>query len=161
MAERQATLTGSGHWDGDIHCFPLRVYYEDTDAGGIVYHARYLHFAERARTEMLRLLGVAQPELIAREGAGFAVRRAEVDFLRPARLDDALMVRTRTAAVSGASMDLRQRINRATDEQDREETVADLLIRLAVVNAKGRPVRLPQAVRQACAKLAPTDARKD
>ena len=110
---------------------------------------------------MLRLLGVAQPELIAREGAGFAVRRAEVDFLRPARLDDALMVRTRTAAVSGASMDLRQRINRATDEQDREETVADLLIRLAVVNAKGRPVRLPQAVRRACAKLATPETRMD
>ena len=92
------------------HVFPVRVYYEDTDAGGIVYHANYLKFAERARTEMLRLLGHDQFDLLAQEEIGFTVRRCEVDYLAPARLDDALEVRTRLIDVRGASLKLAQTV---------------------------------------------------
>ncbi len=70
------------------HRYPVRVYYEDTDAGGVVYHAKYLHFMERARSEALRDLGVPHTDLIANHGLGFVVRRAEIDYAAPARLDD-------------------------------------------------------------------------
>ena len=83
--------------EGRVHRLPLRVYYEDTDAGGIVYHAGYLRFAERARTEMLRCLGCDHATLRAL-GLIFAVRRCMADFLAPARLDDRLVVETRLAA---------------------------------------------------------------
>ena len=80
---------GEGFGDG-VHHHPLRVYYEDTDAGGVVYYANYLKFAERARTEMLRDLGIDHSELMDNEGVAFAVRHCTMDFLAPARLDDVL-----------------------------------------------------------------------
>ncbi|HEC14899.1 MAG TPA: YbgC/FadM family acyl-CoA thioesterase [Rhodospirillales bacterium] len=73
---------------GDPHVFPIRVYFEDTDAGGIVYYANYLKFAERARTEMMRSLGVESSHWLDGEGVVFAVRRCDADYRRPARLDD-------------------------------------------------------------------------
>src|ERR1700743_2725756 len=90
------------------HRYPVRVYYEDTDAGGVVYHATYLRYAERARTEALRDLGIPHAELVERYTLMFMVRRIEVDYLRPARLDDSLTVVTEPLAVGGASMTLRQ-----------------------------------------------------
>jgi acyl-CoA thioester hydrolase len=125
------------------HVFPLRVYYEDTDAGGIVYYVNYLKFAERARTEMLRLLGHEQFDLLAREGIGFTVRSCTVDYRAPARLDDALEVRTTLIDIGGASMRLRQRILRAGD------LLCDLRFRLAVMRRDGRPARVPKAIRDA------------
>ena len=86
----------------------IRVYYEDTDAGGVMYHARYLAFAERARTEALRRAGATHDELATQFGLIFVVRRAEMDYLRPARLDDVVTVTTRTVAMGGASVSLRQ-----------------------------------------------------
>ena len=85
------------------HRYALRVYYEDTDAAGVVYHANYLRFAERARTEALRDLGIPHAELLREHGVMFMVRRVEVDYLRPARLDESLAVITEPLAVGGAS----------------------------------------------------------
>ena len=130
---------GQAFGDG-VHLHPLRVYYEDTDAGGVVYYANYLKFAERARTEMLRDLGVDPPALAAFEGVAFAVSRCEADYLAPARLDDELTVRTRIVKMSAATLEAEQIISRgATD-------CARLVVRLACVNRAGRPVRLPENI---------------
>ena len=94
------------------HRYPVRVYYEDTDAGGIVYHANYLRFAERGRTEALRDLGVPHAEMSALHGLFFMVRRIKVDYLAPARLDDSLVVETTTLAIGAATVDLRQDVLR-------------------------------------------------
>ena len=124
-----------------VHLFPIRVYYEDTDAGGIVYHANYLKFAERARTEMLRFSGREQFRMMADEGIGFAVRQCNVDYFRPAQLDDILEVRTTIREVAGASLRLQQDIYRDDD------LLTSLQVRLAVMNRQGRPVRLPEDIR--------------
>jgi acyl-CoA thioester hydrolase len=133
--------TGVADTGGHIHLFPIRVYYEDTDAEGIVYHANYLKFAERARTEMLRLSGREQFRMMAEEGIGFAVSQCNVDYYRPAHLDDILEVRTAVADVAGASLRLRQEIYRS------EELLTRLNLRLAVMNRQGRPVRIPEDIR--------------
>ena len=85
------------------HVYPVRVYYEDTDAGGVVYHSNYLRFAERARTELLREAGIDHVTLMTENGLMFAVRRCEAEYVKPARLDDALEVRTRCFEATGAS----------------------------------------------------------
>ncbi len=90
------------------HRLALRVYYEDTDAGGVVYHARYLAFAERARTELLRELGVAHADMQRTQGVIFVVRRVKMDYLRPARLDDLVTVVTEPLELRGATALLRQ-----------------------------------------------------
>jgi acyl-CoA thioester hydrolase len=126
------------------HRYTLRVYYEDTDAGGVVYHATYLRFAERARTEALRDAGIPHAELLADHGVMFMVRRIEVDYLRPARLDDSLTVVTNPLAVGGASATLRQ------DVLGPDGPCAILTVRLACVKpGDGRPGRLPQRWRAA------------
>lgn len=90
----------------------LRVYYEDTDAAGVVYYANYLRFCERARTEWLRELGIGQQALMASDGIAFVVRSVKADYLRAARLDDTLEVVTRIAALRGASLLFEQDIRR-------------------------------------------------
>lgn len=122
------------------HQFRLRVYYEDTDAGGIVYYANYLKFAERARTEMLRELGFSHGDLHHRQGLGFVVRRCVVDYRYPARLDESLAVQTLVGKVRGASFDLHQRVFR-----DRLVT-ASLEVTLAMVDESRRTARLPKAL---------------
>ncbi|HZT50758.1 MAG TPA: tol-pal system-associated acyl-CoA thioesterase [Stellaceae bacterium] len=134
------------------HRFPLRVYYEDTDAGGIVYYANYLNFAERARTEMLRDAGIEQERLRRDAGIGLVVRRAAIEFLRPARLDDVLTVTTRLAGRIGATLDLAQEIARG------DAVLARLDVRVACVRADGRPTRLPQALTDAIATLLGDDS---
>lgn len=129
----------------DAHRFRLRVYYEDTDAAGIVYYANYLRFAERARTEYLRAAGIEQQTLRDRDGVLFAVRSCEIDYLRPARLDDCLDVYSRIVAAGGASVTIRQSIMRAA------EILAQLSVRVACVDLGGQPARMPGDVRQAFA----------
>lgn len=134
------------------HRYPVRVYYEDTDAGGIVYHANYLRFAERGRTEALRDLGVPHAEMSALHGLFFMVRRIKVDYLAPARLDDSLVVETTTLAVGGATVDLRQDVVRAGDDA--------LLARLELQLVCGRisdqrPARIPPRWREAMLRLRP------
>ena len=130
------------------HRYALRVYYEDTDAGGVVYHATYLRFAERARTEALRDLGIPHAELLRDFGVMFMVRRIEVDYLRPARLDDSLTIVTEPLAVGGASATLRQ------DVRGPEGSCAVLTVRLACVKpGEGKPGRLPQRWRTALTEM--------
>jgi acyl-CoA thioester hydrolase len=127
----------------------LRVYYEDTDAGGMVYHARYLAFAERARTEALREAGVPHDELVTQFGLIFVVRRVEMDYLRPVRLDAEVIVETGPWALGGATVDVRQRFAVARGEGAGEET-GRLRIGLACIRvADGRPARIPQRWRDA------------
>ena len=141
-----------GRLDGQRHLFPLRVYYEDTDAGGIVYHAAYLRFAERARTEMMRLAGLGHEDLAARHGVRLAVHRCAIEYHRPARLDDALVIESRIAAASGASFTIEQRVQRPppadqADDRDGFINLATLTLRLVVLDHQLRPARLPGALR--------------
>jgi acyl-CoA thioester hydrolase len=135
---------------GLSHTLVLRVYYEDTDAAGMVYHANYLKFAERGRTEMLRSLGFGHRRLREETGVGFAVRRCTVDFLIPARLEDTLSVETIVEAVGGATLAVRQRIRRG------DELLADIDMLVACIGRDGRPRRVPVALRGAIAEAAPT-----
>jgi acyl-CoA thioester hydrolase len=95
--------------------WPVRVYWEDTDAGGVVYYANYLKFLERARSEWLRALGFEQPDLLARHGGMFVVRRVEADYLLPARFNDSLSVEAALVEQNKASLVMAQRILRGTD----------------------------------------------
>ena len=121
-----------------LHRYGLRIYYEDTDAGGIVYHANYLRFAERGRTEALRDMGVSHHMMMLQHGMIFVVRRIEVDYQRPAKLDDWLTVETGVMRLGGASLDLRQRILREA------ETIAVVGLTLVSIRAEtGRAERMP------------------
>lgn len=145
MAER-------GRLEGAVHRFTLRVYYEDTDAGGLVYHANYLKFVERARTEMLRMLGLDHGTLRRRYGLVFVVRRCTLDFLAPAGLDDVLEVETRLVRRGGASIDLVQTVARDGRPVVRAE------VRLALLGCEGRAARLPGPLAEALAPLRPDGA---
>lgn len=134
------------------HRYAVRVYYEDTDAGGVVYHATYLRMAERARTEALRDLGVPHTEMSEQHGLSFMVRRVNLDYAAPARLDDLLEVTTRVMKLGSASLDLRQNFFgplRAV----RPIVVADVQL-VCVRTADMRPVRIPDRWRAALASLA-------
>ena len=136
-AERLAgRLTGRGHE------LLQRVYFEDTDFSGRVYHARFLHFIERGRSDYLRLLGIHHHELAA-EGISFVVRRMEIDFLRPAGIDDVLTVSTETEAASAARIALRQQVLRGAD------LLFSALVTVVLVGPGGRPLRLPARIRDA------------
>jgi len=152
-APREGTLS-----DG-VHRFFIRVYYEDTDAAGIVYYANYLKFVERARTEMMRIYGIEHEKARQSEGSAFIVRRAELEFLAPARLDDELVVETRVKETGGASILLAQDVKRG----DTLLVAATILV--ACIGRNGRPVRLPPALRATLAsrnetsRMVPANAR--
>jgi acyl-CoA thioester hydrolase len=122
------------------HRLDLRVYYEDTDFSGRVYHASYLRFLERGRTEWLRAQGFEQRELAAGAALVFAVRRIEIDYLRAALMDDLLIVETKIAAVGGASIDFAQAVLRG------DETIVRAIVGVAALS-NGRPIRLPREMR--------------
>jgi acyl-CoA thioester hydrolase len=120
------------------HRYATRVYYEDTDAGGVVYHATYLRYAERARTEALRDLGVPHADMVDRFGVMFMVHRVEVDYQRGARLDEALTVETEVLEVGGATTRLRQTV------WNKDGICAALTVRLACVRvSESKPGRIP------------------
>jgi acyl-CoA thioester hydrolase len=126
----------------DAHALPVRVYYEDTDFSGFVYHASYLRFMERGRTELLRGLAGDQSDLHREaDGLVFVVRRMSLDYLKPARMDDALTVLTATRELRGASMHLDQEVRRG------DETLVRADVVVACVR-EGRAVRLPEALRR-------------
>jgi len=127
--------------DGKTFVLPVRVYYEDTDAGGVVYYANYLKFAERARTEMLRHLGIESSLLQEEHGLGLVVRKIEVEYIRPARLDDLLEVHLSLSKVGGASMDGEQRIVRGGEDLVR------IRIKLGCMKLSGGAGRLPEKIR--------------
>ncbi|HBK09318.1 MAG TPA: tol-pal system-associated acyl-CoA thioesterase [Acetobacteraceae bacterium] len=126
-----------------IHRYSFRVYYEDTDAGGVVYHANYLRYAERARTEALRDAGIPHAEMVERFGLMFMVHRAEIDYQRAAMLDDPLVVETEIMDVGGATVLLRQTVRGPNG------VCATLRIKLACVRIGGnKPARIPPRWRQ-------------
>lgn len=132
----------AGRLSAGVHRLPVRVYYEDTDFSGVVYHAGYLRFLERGRTDFLRLAGVDQSVLHdGGEGLAFAVRRMTIDFLRPARMDDVVEVETRMAEVRGASLVIAQAIRRGDD------MIVTADVRVALVRG-GQPARIPDALRR-------------
>lgn len=132
---------------GRTHITPVRVYYEDTDAGGVVYHASYLRFAERARTEMMRDFSRGHYARMLSQGMGFVVRRCVVDYARPALLDDLLEVHTRPLQVGAASLTAEQIVRRDG------EVLVSMEIKLASIGAGGRPARMPTELRHAIAEF--------
>lgn len=122
----------------------VRVYWEDTDAGGVVYHARYLNFFERARTEWLRSMGVNQEKLAREENVLFAIRHMDIDFEQAARLDDELDVSVSNVASSGVRMTLDQGMTRCSDGQ----TVASAQLTAVCLKADSfKPTRMPAWIR--------------
>jgi len=126
-----------------IHSLPIRVYYEDTDAGGVVYYANYLKFCERGRTELLRSLGYENKSLMDGEGMLFVVHRIEADYLEPARLDDSLSVLTTLTEIKNTSFTMKQTVERDG------KMVFDMNVRLVCVNKNARPVRVPEDLKKA------------
>lgn len=146
MAERWPDIAGAIE-DG-VHRLPVRVYYENTDFSGAVYHANYLKFCERGRSDCLRLLGVHHHELHWHENGasmGFVVRRMNCDFLKPAQIDDLLIVETRFKALRGARMELTQVVQRENDLLFSAEVTAALV-------SDGRPKRMPKEIAEAIAQ---------
>ncbi|MBI1234144.1 MAG: tol-pal system-associated acyl-CoA thioesterase [Alphaproteobacteria bacterium] len=129
-----------GQWDADkVHRLPVRVYYEDTDFSGIVYHARYLHFFERGRTESLRALGIHHSELIASDDPiAFAVRSMQIDWIAPAKVDDALIVETLYRPNRGPRLIMGQAIRRG------EQTLCKAELEAVIIDPDGRPKRPPK-----------------
>ncbi len=133
--------TISGRFVGKAHLLPVRIYYEDTDFSGVVYHANYVRYLERGRSDSLRLAGVHHRDLWAREEPlAFTVQRLEIDFVRPAQIDDILEVRTLYTRASGARVEARQAILRGQEEILRAHVFA------ACINREGRPRRMPPEV---------------
>lgn len=127
----------------DAFYFPIRVFYEDTDAGGVVYHSNYLNFSERARTEWLRHLTVGRERLQNEFGLMFVVRRANIDWRKPARLDDLLMVETRLSGMGKVRMSLTQTITRDG------VLLATIEIEVVAVSVENfTPMLLPDALRE-------------
>jgi acyl-CoA thioester hydrolase len=139
---------------GQRHILPVRVYFEDTDAGGVVYHASFVRYAERGRTDFLRLLGTDARRLIdgtdSSEPAAFVVRRMTFDFSRPGRMDDLLEVVTRVREIGGASVTLDQAISR-----DGVNLVTAVVV-VVLISISGKPLRLSTAVREAFSAHAET-----
>lgn len=142
MSERQTFEAETGVLEGAVHRYPLRVMFADTDAAGVVYHARYLEFAERARMEMLRCAGLADIA-VGRAGTVIVVRRCTIDFQAPGRLDDLILCTSRVTDWGGASFELEQKFTC----QDRD--LVTILLRLVCIDAEFRALRVPAAVRQA------------
>jgi acyl-CoA thioester hydrolase len=123
------------------HIFPIRVYFEDTDAGGMVYHANYLRFMERARTEMLRTLDADHSRMMKDDGAMFVVKSCDVEYHKPARLDDALEVHSSVVETGNASLELQQ------DVKKDGVLLVSARVRLACTSLAGQPCRIPAAIR--------------
>jgi acyl-CoA thioester hydrolase len=137
-----------GRFDGKTHILPLRIYYEDTDLSGVVYHANYLRFMERGRSEYFRSAGIEKLAMLDHEEPwAWTLRKVELDYHRPARVDDLIEVHTRCVGLTGARMCADQRIYAA----------GELLVRGAVeaciISLKGRPRRIPPEMRAVLAPL--------
>ena len=140
--EAKNQVRGLGHFEGKVHILPLRVYYEDTDLSGMVYHANYLRFMERGRTEFFRLAGVTQmADLKSADPTAWAIKSADIQFLLPARLDDILHVHTVLTAMSGARLAAIQRIYAEGN------LLTQGRIEACILALTGRPRRIPEAIR--------------
>lgn len=133
----------SGILEGDQHLFPVRVFYEDTDLSGVVYHANYLKYCERGRSSLLTMLGIDQRAALEAGEGNYAVAEANMRFLAPARLDDSLTVQTKCVELKAASVRLAQKVLRGDD------LLVDVHVRVGFVAPNGRPRRQPDAWRAA------------
>ena len=134
----------AGRFEGLEHRLPVRVYYEDTDFTGLVYHGNYVRFFERGRSDFLRLVSSGHAELLDRDDPlAFVVTRMDIRFLKPARIDDALVVRTAYEAVKGPRLIIRQSIMRG------EQTLCEADVEAACIDLNGRPRRPPRAMAEA------------
>ena len=141
--DQRAPQPPSGLFQGRLHLFPARVYYEDTDLTGIVYHANYLRWFERARSDMLRLLGIDQRAAVEAGEGHYAVAEMHIRYLAPARLDDALVIASEATELRSASVRLRQRVLRDGNP------LAEAAVRVGFISPDGRPRRQPSAWRAA------------
>jgi acyl-CoA thioester hydrolase len=134
----------AGRIENTRHILPVRVYFEDTDFSGFVYHTSYLRWCERGRSDLLRLVGVHHGDLHAPGDGGapaaFVVRRLEVDYLRPARIDEVLEIVTECAEMGGAHLTLSQEVRRG------DSVLCRLRVKVVLVSLGGRPLRLPAAI---------------
>ncbi|MBW8784610.1 MAG: YbgC/FadM family acyl-CoA thioesterase [Novosphingobium sp.] len=138
-----------GRFDGPLHRFAVRVYFEDTDLSGVVYHANYLRWFERARSDMLRLLAIDQRGAFEAGEGAYAVSELTIRYVAPARLDDAVMIESRVEELRAASCRMHQRALNG------ETLLADAHLRVGFVGPDGRPRRQPLAWREAFAAIAP------
>jgi acyl-CoA thioester hydrolase len=148
MTDLAADLPSAGRLEGRVHRFPVRVYYEDTDFTRRVYHARYLQFMERGRSEFLRAIGLVHTELLARpDPLMFAVSHMTIDFKAPATIDDALVVCSAMHKATGVRLQMKQEVRRG------DEVLVAALVEAACLAPDGRPRRAPREVRDAVARL--------
>lgn len=146
----------SGELIGKVHHLPVRVYYEDTDFSGIVYHANYLRFAERGRTDFLRVMGNSHRELAnAEEPLFWTIRKITIDYLRPARIDDLLDVRTVCTRCMAGKFEMQQGIFLG------DELLVGLDIIAACINAEGRPRRIPLEAMEALRAIESDDPKSE
>jgi len=138
-----------GCFDGPLHRFAVRVYFEDTDLSGVVYHANYLRWFERARSDMLRLLGIEQRSVHEAGDGAYAVSELTIRYLAPAKLDDTVIIESLAEEIGAASVRMHQRAFRG------DLLLADARLRVGFVGPDGRPRRQPLAWRQAFAAIAP------
>lgn len=149
-----------GVFDGTVHLYAVRVYYEDTDLSGIVYHANYLRWFERARSDVLRMLGIDQRAAIEADtrgeiGGAYAVADVQMRYIRPARLDDDVIIHTRCSELRAASVRMVQEARRDG------ETICTANFRVGFVGLDGRPRRQPEAWRAAFKKVLDTDGKPE
>ena len=150
----------AGRIDGSKHVLPVRVYYEDTDFSGIVYHANYLRFAERGRSDFLRLIGVSHAALfMGEEKLAFAVHRMEIDFLKPARIDDTLEVHTRFLDLGKVRLIAEQMIVRPVKE-DNSETLWKAQVHIVCLDGEGRPRRVSAELQGLLSAYGPAEEGK-
>jgi acyl-CoA thioester hydrolase len=143
----------SGRFDGPVHRFALRVYFEDTDLSGVVYHANYLRWFERARSDMLRLLGIDQRAAQEAGVGAYAVADLAIRYLAPARLDDTVLIESRAEELRAASCRMHQRALRGAT------LLSEARLRVGFVDPSGRPRRQPDAWRAAFASLVSASER--
>lgn len=154
ISSNEMPIPSSGIINEKYHLQPVRIYYADTDAGMIVYHANYLNFAERGRTEFLRVLDLEQHKIKSDYGALFVVRHVEMDFRAPAKLDDSLLVRTSITHLGGASLTMQQDIISA----DQAQLYCQIQVRIVCVDfEKMKSIRLPDTIRTCFQKLLLSD----
>jgi len=151
------TKNNHDHWPdlagkiiNQMHVLPIRVYYEDTDFSGFVYHANYLKFCERGRSDCLRLLGIHHHELEANSQSGFVVRQMNCDFLKPAKIDDVLEVQTRFVSAKGARMFLEQSVWRS------DECLFKTSVTAVLIDAQSRPRRFTDEIVKVFSSLSPS-----
>jgi acyl-CoA thioester hydrolase len=139
----QSLNHAAGRFEGKVHVLPIRIYYEDTDLSGVVYHANYLRYMERGRSEFFRAAGILRlAQLEAPEPTAWTLRKAEIEYLRPARVDDLIEVHTRATSLSGA------RMSAAQDIFCRGVQLTRGLVEACIITLDGKPRRLPAEMRQ-------------